>query len=432
MTKELRVLVNDRELGSIFQSTNGRLRFVYDEQWRDSIDAYPLSLSMPLGASEHSHTVISNYLWGLLPDRQATLAAIASAHSVSVRSAFALVAAVGEDLAGAVQIVPPNRLNALKTREGVVQIPEAKLARFLDDIIANQGPLNISDDAGFFSLAGAQAKKAVYWVNGKWYEPRGRTPSTHIIKPPMPGLEGQVENEHFCLRLAQSLDLKTCESSVELIGNKPNIVTERYDRMRIKGGGTRLQLNEPGGRVVRIHQEDTCQALGIDPAKKYQAEGGPGMRAIMELLAGSGDPATDRSRFMRACAFNFVILGSDAHGKNFSILIDVGGRYRLAPLYDINSVLPYDMGRARKLAMTIGGEGRWRSVGPTHWEKAAKLSGYSSADALKHVRQIIQEAPDAAHKVLRQCEKVGLTTPVLKLLVNRIEQRCESLRRSYA
>lgn len=432
MTKELRVLVNDRQLGSVMQSANGRLRFVYDDEWRKSIDAHPLSLSMPLGVGEHGHTVITNYLWGLLPDRPASLAAIASAHDISVRSAFALVAAVGEDLAGAVQIVPPNRLDALKTREGVVQIPEARLARFLDDIVANRGPLNISDDAGFFSLAGAQAKKAVYWVNGRWYEPRGRTPSTHIIKPPMPDLEGQVENEHFCLRLAQALGLRTCESSVELIGDKPNIVTERYDRVRMKSGGARLRLTEPGGRVVRIHQEDMCQAMGIDPAKKYQAEGGPGMQAIMNLLAGSGDSATDRARFMRACAFNFVILGPDAHGKNFSVLIDVGGRYRLAPLYDINSVLPYDLERTRKLAMTIGGEGRWRSVGPTHWEKAARRCRYPVADALDHVREIVRGAPTSAHKVLKQCESTGLRTPVLKRLVDRLELRCEELRRTYS
>jgi serine/threonine-protein kinase HipA len=430
MSRELRVLVNDRELGSVFQSANGKLRFVYDRAWRESIDAYPLSLSMPLGAAEHGHRVITNYLWGLLPDRPATLAALARAHAVSVRSAFALVEAVGEDLAGAVQIVPPHRLDALKTREGIVQIPEARLARFLEDIVANQGPLNISDDAGFFSLAGAQAKKAVYWVNGKWYEPRGRTPSTHIIKPPMPGLEGQVENEHFCLRLAQALGLKTCESSVELIGGKPNIVTERYDRMRVRSG-KRLRLDEPGGRVVRIHQEDMCQAMGIDPAKKYQAEGGPGIQAIMKLLAGSGDPAADRARFMRACAFNFVILGSDAHAKNFSVLIDVGGRYRLAPLYDINSVLPYDLDHTRKLAMTIGGEGRWRSVGPTHWEKAARLCGYPVADALGHVHDLIRQAPAAAAKVRKQCENAGLKAPTLRRLVDRLHQRCDALRQIF-
>jgi serine/threonine-protein kinase HipA len=430
MAKELRVLVNDRELGSVIQAANGRLRFIYDDEWRSSVDSFPLSLSMPLGVAEHGHTEITNYLWGLLPDRTSALSAIAAAHNVSVRSAFALVSVVGEDLAGAVRIVPPNQVESLKTREGIVQIPEARLGKFLDDLVANRGPLNINKDAGFFSLGGAQAKKAVYWVNGKWYEPRGRTPSTHIIKPPMPELEGQVENEHFCLRLANALDLRTCESSIELIGNKPNIVATRYDRLRIKNG-KRAPLTQSGGRVVRIHQEDMCQAMGIDPTKKYQAEGGPGMQDIMKLLAGSGDPATDRTRFMRACAFNFVILGPDAHGKNFSVLIDNAGRYRLAPLYDINSVLPYDLEKARKLAMTIGGEGRWRSVAPTHWEKAARLCGYPPADALGHVSDIVARAPAAANQVLKQCRSAGLSTPVLTRLVDQLRRRCDALVKDY-
>ena len=430
MTKELRVLVNDRELGAVTQLANGRLRFTYDAEWRSSIDAFPLSLSMPLGVVEHGHTPITNYLWGLLPDRPSSLEAIASRHKVSVRSAYALVSAVGEDLAGSVQMVPPDRLEALKTREGIVQIQEERLARFLDDLVANQGPLQINDDAGFFSLAGAQAKKAVYWVNGKWYEPRGRTPSTHIIKPPMPNLEGQVENEHFCLSLANALDLRTCESSVELIGGKPYIVTARYDRLRIRNG-KRVPLTQAGGRVVRIHQEDMCQAMGIDPSRKYQTDGGPGMQAIMELLSGSGNPATDRSRFMRACAFNFIILGSDAHGKNFSVLIDSGGRYRLAPLYDINSMLTYDLEKTRKLAMIIGGEGRWRRVAPIHWEKAARQCGYPVADALAHVRDIVLAAPDAASTLLKKCETAGLRSPALKRLVAQLERRCASLRKDY-
>ena len=278
-------------------------------------------------------------------------------------------------------MIAPEKVDSLRAREGVVLITEKRLAAFLSDLLANHGGLQIDQDAGLFSLAGAQAKKAVYWVNGKWYEPRGRTPSTHIIKPPMPGLEGQVENEHFCLRLARAVGLSTAVSSVERIGGRPNIVTARYDRVRIRAG-RRVPLTQSGGQVVRIHQEDMCQALGIDPVKKYQAEGGPGMKQIMDLLAGSADPATDRARFITACAFNYVIVGPDAHGKNFSILIDVGGRYRLAPLYDINSMLPYDLEKSRKLAMTIGGEGRWRSVAPTHWEKAARLCSYPPEAAL--------------------------------------------------
>jgi serine/threonine-protein kinase HipA len=126
-----------------------------------------------------------------------------------------------------------------------------------------------------------------------------------------------------------------------------------------------------------------------------------------------------------------VIVGSDAHGKNFSVLVDVGGRYRLAPLYDINSMLPYDLEKTRKLAMTIGGEGRWRSIGPTHWEKAARLCGYPPADALGHVRDIVARAPAAARQVLKQCRGAGLETATLARLVAQLERRCTALALDY-
>ncbi|MEZ5973211.1 MAG: type II toxin-antitoxin system HipA family toxin [Hyphomonadaceae bacterium] len=430
MAKELVVLVNNDTLGVVAQSGNGSLSFEYDEGWRGSVDPFPLSLSMPLTQRRHTNQVVRNYILGLLPDRLNVLESLGRRYGVSHRSPFALIAHIGEDLAGAVQMVPPGKVDDLRKREGTTQITDAKLAKFLEELVLDPGQTQITEDAGFFSLAGAQAKKAVYWVNGKWYEPRGRTPSTHIIKPPIPHLAGQVENEHFCLLLARELRLQVARSQVVKIGGKPNIVVARYDRRRIQSGKA-IPLTQPGGTVVRFHQEDMCQAMGIDPANKYQGtEGGPGMKSIMQLLAGSGSPAVDRDRFMRACALNYVILGTDAHGKNYSLLIE-SGSYRLAPLYDINSILPYDLETSRKLAMSVGGESLWRKIGPTHWEKAAVACGYSAEAAIGHVKEIIETAPDAANKVLDQCRSAGLTTPVLKKLVSELEKRCTSLAKLY-
>jgi serine/threonine-protein kinase HipA len=428
MAKELIVLVNGDHLGHIAQSTNGRLAFEYDNRWLARIDAYPLSLSMPLTAKRHTHATIANYLLGLLPDRDRALDAIAKRHGVS-RNPFALAGAIGEDLAGAVQIVPPGRLATLKRREGANPISEERLAKFLDQLVANPGAMQITEDAGLFSLAGAQPKKAISWVNGKWREPRGRTPSTHIIKPPMVHLAGQVENEHFCLRLAQACELTAVRSEVVMIGGKPNIVTERYDRRRFRGGRT-LPLTSAGGTVVRLHQEDMCQALGITPADKYQSEGGPGMKAIMNLLGGSGNPSADRTRFMRACAFNFAILGTDAHAKNYSVLIEPGN-YRLAPLYDINSVLPYDTLDTRKLAMSIGGEFRWRQIHRRNWEKAAETCGYPTEEALGQLRDILRRAPDHAQDILRRFHEDGLGSPTLSRLAAGLTRRCADVRKLY-
>jgi serine/threonine-protein kinase HipA len=431
MDKELLVIVNDNLLGRVIQLETGRLKFEYDGGWTNRIDAFPLSLSMPLAQSEHSHQVAQNYISGLLPDNVDIRRSIARQYQLGSATPFKLVSAIGEDLAGAVQMIPRSRLRRLTQRLGVTQISEKDLSEYLQSRRLQAGIVQISSDAGQFSLAGAQIKKAIYWVNDKWYEPRGRTPSTHIIKPPMPDLDGQVENEHFCLRLASRLDLPTCRSEVVFIGGKPNIVVERYDRQRLKGARA-LKLTEPGGTVIRIHQEDMCQALGIDPTRKYQEDGGPGMKSIMALLSSSGRPSIDRARFMRACALNFVILGTDAHGKNYSLLIE-HGRFRLAPLYDINSVLPYEriVLNTKKIAMAVGGENKWRSIGLGHWQKAARETGFPADEMVETVRDLLLRAPDEALAVRNECRKGGLKTGVLTKLSDGIAKRCGAITKTY-
>jgi serine/threonine-protein kinase HipA len=186
-----------------------------------------------------------------------------------------------------------------------------------------------------------------------------------------------------------------------------------------------------GGRVHRLHQEDMCSALSVHPAEKYQHLGGPGLKPIMELLAGSGAPEMDRERFMRACAFNFVIAGIDAHAKNFSLLIEGGGRYRLARFYDVISAIPYDMKTFSRLAMAIQGERRYTAIYPAHWEKAATACRYDKESAVAHVREYIAKIPDYATAILDACEKDGLRTDIIKQLVDGLKRRCQALTETY-
>jgi len=433
MDKTLTVLVNDEVLGTLTQSANGRLSFVYENDWRNLVDAYPLSLSMPLTERDHSGRGLTNYLWGLLPDDDRALRELGQEHSVSHRSAFALIQATGEDLPGSVQIVPPEDVDDLEGRKGLRQIPEDKLAEFLDNLVRHPGmnQINPDDDEGRFSLAGMQPKKALCYVNGKWYEQRGRTPTTHIIKPPIADLEGRVENEHFCLRLADKIGLPVVTSQVMKIGGKPNIVVERYDRQRRKGQ-RRLPLDKSGGTVLRIHQEDVCQALGIHPDRKYQREGGPGLKAVMNLLESSGDPKTDRERFMRAIVFNFIIAGVDAHGKNYSLLIAGGGRFRLAPIYDVISALPYDQNVYHSLAMSVGTVRKWEHIDPYHWQKEAQRCNYSADALLDEIAQQVKDVPRAAKTLLHDLKKEGLEHDMLDELVDEIYRRCNKLAKAYA
>jgi len=431
MTDTLRVLIDDMEIGTINKTKNGKMQFTYDDSWRASPQAIPLSLSMPMTSAEHGDAAISTYLWGLLPDNEETLGRIAKTYGVSSRSPFALLSNIGEDLQGAVQIVPSEKVTQLKQREGVTFLSKESLAEHFAELMRDPGATRFAEDGGRFSLAGAQRKMTLYRVNDKWGVPRGRTPSTHILKPSIPGFAGQAENEMFCIRLAPRLDLPAPPCWIEHFGSIQVIVIQRYDRQRFRGKKP-MGLTESGGEVHRVHQEDMCQALKVHPRNKYQHEGGPGMQQIMGLLSGSSMPSTDRERFMRACAYNYVIAATDAHAKNYSILLSAGGRYRLAPLYDVASWLPYSKTqRDRKLAMSVDGHYEYDSIQPRYWEGMARKCGFDQARMLAHIRDILARFEDEASDLYKVCAGEGLTIPALSELVRLLIDRVEGLRKIY-
>src|SRR5271154_5195465 len=216
MTSELIALMDGKELGRIHRSARGRLSFIYDDAWRKAPDAYPLSLSMPLGAKEHGRSVVEAFLWGLLPDNERVLARWAAKFQVSARNVFALISHVGEDCAGAVQFVTPDRLDAIRSgkEDEVEWLDELDIAKRLQTLRDDPAAWRLPRDTGQFSLAGAQPKTALLLQNGRWGIPCGRIPTTHILKPPTGHFDGHAENEHFCLELARSFDLPVANSEI--------------------------------------------------------------------------------------------------------------------------------------------------------------------------------------------------------------------------
>jgi serine/threonine-protein kinase HipA len=263
-------------------------------------------------------------------------------------------------------------------------------------------------DPGQFSLAGAQPKIALLFSDDRWAIPSGRTPTTHILKPPLQsGLDGFAQNEHICLGLASRLDLPAARSEVRRFGDEVAISVERFDRRR------------EGGQLVRLHQEDFCQALGVPPNRKYEADGGPAAVDLIRVIAErSADPDADVATFVGALALNWVIGGTDAHAKNYSHLMQPGGFVRLAPLYDVISLLPYAEGRGRrvKLAMKVGGEYRMRYVARRHWERLAADAGMPPDAVLAIVADTVDKAPDALSDLCREAAEGGLAHPVLPRL----------------
>lgn len=461
MTDELVVLLSGAKMGRLTR-TAASVSFVYEKIWRDVRDTLPLSLSMPLAKMEHGPEVVEPFLWGLLPDNELVLAKWGQRFQVSARNLFALIANVGEDCAGAVQFVRPERLDAVlsKTMNEVEWLSEKQVAERLRGLRADHGAWRTPRDTGQFSLAGAQPKTALLFEGGRWGVPAGRMPTTHILKPPTGEFDGHVENEYICLELARAVGLPTAASQIMRFEDETAIVVERYDRVRTadmaasfaarsaayavssiddpsavakaaaaaaEGAGlSELAKTQP---VLRAHQEDICQALGRHPASKYQNEDGPGPVEIVGLLrTHSSAPKEDVDTFVDALAFNWLIGGTDAHAKNYSLLIAGSGRVRLAPLYDLASILPYsefDPQRI-KLAMKIGGEYRLRDIGSRQWVKLAAELRLDTGMVLGRVLALAETVIEKTPSVLLAARKAGLPHAILETLEKNISQRAVS------
>jgi serine/threonine-protein kinase HipA len=413
----LNVLLADNHAGVITQRPGGRHRFEYLPAWQENPRAIPLSYSIPIQQQAHGTRVVTDFMWGLLPDNENTLRRWGTRFQISPHNPFALLAAIGEDCPGAVQIVPPDL--DLEERESVKWLKKGELEQRIVALKNDAGAGRLESDTGQFSLAGSQEKTALYRVGSRWGVPQGRTPTTHILKPETGRIEGIAANEHFCLHLARRCRMAAALSEVQIVGGIPVIIVERFDRFRAHG------------LVRRVHQEDMCQALAV--RKKYQQEGGPGIHDIMGLLQFSDNPEMDRDRFMRAQALNYIIAGTDAHARNYSIVYAPGGAFRLAPLYDVISDLPYarKKGARSTLAMTIGGKRVMNEILPRHWERQARSVRFSKDRMFEHLRDLLARLTEAAEAVEKQTKDEGLQTPIVTRLREAVQARCKFLAKYY-
>jgi serine/threonine-protein kinase HipA len=395
MTESLEALFDGRRLGRIHYERD-RLRFEYDEGWREDRSSFPLSLSMPVTRREHDDAVVRPFLSGLLPDNNEVLRRWGRRFQVSARNPFRLLSHVGEECAGAVQFIPTENATRWlggQAPAGVSWLEEEELIERVADLVIDHSRSRRLGDVGQFSLAGAQAKMGLFREagSGRWGIPEGTTPTTHILKPNTGVFDHYELNEHFCLQLALRLGLHTTRSWTERIGNVSVIIVERFDRVEI------------GGRIKRIHQEDTCQALGRMPDTKYQSQGGPSAREIFTLIRDhSAKLEEDVDRFLDALIYHWLIGGTDAHAKNHGFLLAGAGQIRLAPLYDLSSCLPYPREippKKAKLAMKIGGDYLLWKIGKDHWGNAAREWKLDPGRLFDRLIRMASAMPDAAREV---------------------------------
>lgn len=414
------VILEGAPIGEITRARTGALRLTYDDSYLDDLDATLLSVSMAAPVREHSGTTLSAWLWGLLPDNADVLARWGNRFGVSTASPFSLLGTqVGHDCAGAVQLCRPADVESLVTRPGTIEwLTDADVAERLRDLRRDSTAWLGRGFTGQFSLGGAQAKTALHFDGSRWGLPSGAAATTHILKPAITGLDGHDLNEHLCLAAARHAGLIAAHTTIQQFDDQTAVVVDRFDRHVIDGA------------LVRIHQEDLCQAFGLHPAKKYQSEGGPSAAAVVEKLRTvmPHPAAVDATwRFVDALAFNWIIAGTDAHAKNYSLLLS-GSQVRLAPLYDIASALPYDesKGHDLKLAMKLGGEDRLLITDrPTTWPRVARELDLDIDDVNDRVLALATRTPAAFASAVDDAAVAALGSPLPEKLLDACVQRAE-------
>lgn len=386
----LHVLMHGHEIAQLHSSREGRVKLTYLEGATQVTRG--LSCSLPAAGIQYSGERVANWLGGLLPDRGEVLARWRARYALKRLDAYALLWHVGEDVAGAAQFVRPDRLLEAGLPGDAPPLTDEEIGQRIRSLAADAAAWSPSEGTGQFSLAGAQAKFALARSRDGWVEPSGSLATTHIFKPAIPNMVDQDLNEHLTMRLAHAVGLPVAPTEVVEFDGARTLVVSRFDRFQDAQGSWR-----------RIHQEDTVQALGIAPYRKYESQGGPGVRELVALLAGNvtgGHAGRDVDVFLDAVAFNWLTVGTDAHARNYALLHH-GQATRLAPLYDLNSFLPYASGHPAHLAMRIGfTQSDPAQVSRSDWGELARDCRVDEELLAERVRLLAERVLSSADAVL--------------------------------
>ena len=410
-TQRLNIWMNGIPVG-YWETTRQGERLVYFDEWLTDDQSRPLSLSLPFlpGNKPYQGQVVTDYFDNLLPDNDAIRRRLAQRHHAGGTDPFQLLAELGRDCVGAIQLLPEDEApsdvyeinGAALNAEGVAQ-------RLRNTTSTHALGQHDHDEDLRLSIAGAQEKTALLRHEGQWFLPHGSTPTTHIFKLPL-GLIGHmqadmrtsVENEWLCSKIMEAYGIPIARCEIEHFEDQKALVVERFDRTP----------SSDGSWIIRLPQEDMCQATGTSPLRKYQSDGGPGIARIMELLLGSDDAEQDRNNFFKTQIIFWVLAATDGHGKNFSIAHLPAGGYHATPIYDVLSAHPV-IGTGKnqisphkaKLAMEVRGSTNHyliENIRRRHWITQAQQVGLGAAAA----EQLIAEVVEFTESVIGEVGKV--------------------------
>ncbi|GAB7550525.1 type II toxin-antitoxin system HipA family toxin [Novosphingobium sp. 11B] len=430
----LDVLINGRLVGRLEKAANGATSFQYAAEWLQWEHRFAVSMSLPLRLDAYRGAEVAAVFDNLLPDRDAVRRRVAERMGAQGTDYYSLLEAIGRDCVGAMQFIPEGAaLDPAGPIEAQV-VSDAEIEAMLADLAS--APLGVDREREFrISVAGAQEKTALLLKDGRWWRPLGTTPTTHILKPQLgqiPTSDGMidmsdsVDNEHYCLKLMEAFGLKVAATEISTFGQRRVLVVERFDRRW-----------RDGSRILRLPQEDCCQALGIPPTRKYQSDGGPGMRQMLELLRGTNDPQSDQAAFFKSQILFWLMGATDGHAKNFSLFLEPGGGFRSTPFYDVLSAQPaFDKGQIAqnqfRIAMSAGKSRHFRmsEIMGRHFVQSGKAAGLSAklmSDVIAELLDTAVSAPGKALSVMPDDFAAGVHESVSAALTARLPRLASSM-----
>ena len=406
-THALSVWMNGERVGSWTKRSSGLPEeFTYSPEWLMSAARRPISLSMPLGplGTTYRGPVVTQFFDNLLPDSRGIRDRLRQRFEANSTGAFDLLREIGRDCIGAIQLLPIDAAAPDVRRIEGRTLGTRQIEQLLEGLVA--APIGRATEESDFriSLAGAQEKTALLRLHDQWMLPTGTTPSTHILKLPIGSggngidLRTSVENEWLCAQILAAYGIPVSDCEMASFGDQKVLVVKRFDR----------RLSSDGGWIARLPQEDFCQATGTAGDQKYEADGGPGIQKIMDVLLGSSQAERDRRDFFRTQILFWMLCAIDGHAKNFSLYLEAGGGYRLTPRYDVLSAFPILGTRAGelspmkvKMAMAVQGTARhyrWAEIQYRHWIEMARRCGLG-ADAPSLIDELVELTPSVVTKV---------------------------------
>jgi serine/threonine-protein kinase HipA len=367
----LDVRLYSEPIGTLTRLPGDRVLFAFTEGYAADQNRPTLSLSFKdaLGSLitdvRPTQTRLPAFFANLLPE--GTMRDyLALRGGVKPEREFFLIAVLGQDLPGALEIRPAD---------GAVPLDAYQ------DTSAEAAANRESEPALHFSLAGVQRKfSAVKDAAGGLTIPVDGVGGSWIVKLPSTQFPNVPENEFAMMELARRIGISVPDTAlvpISQISGLPSGVSAAGQHAYV------IKRFDRAANGERVHIEDFAQVFGVYPERKYERASYRNIAEVIWTEAGEAGIV----EFLRRFVFNALIGNADMHLKNWSLIYPDRRSVALAPAYDFVSTIAYLPDD--RLALTFVDSKDFSSITSEQFERFAAKTRLPTRLTLDTVRETV-------------------------------------------